>query len=47
VRGDRTDHDGGDNDQAERAEDVALAAQSLSGLRRCPDLARTRGRIHE
>ena len=43
---DRADHDRGDDDQAERAEDVALAAQPLIGARAGLRLACALGRIH-
>ena len=42
---DRADHDRDDDDQAERAEDVALAAESLIGARRGPP-PRVRSRLY-
>ena len=43
---DRADHDRSDDDQAERAEDVALAAQSPAGARAGLRLTGTLGPIH-
>ena len=43
---DRADHDRSDDDEPERAEDVALAAQSPAGARAGLGLTGTLGPIH-
>src|SRR5579872_6633526 len=47
MAGDRADRDRGDHDEAERAQDVALAAEPLIGARTGLGLARTLGLVHD